>query len=1249
MGSRHPLANVEPLECRRVLSAAASVPAPAYSLVNPQSARQMEMLNRGLVAIRTGGTSVFLSWRLLGTDPSNIGFNLYRSANGGAATKLNGSVLAAGTNFTDSTANLALPNGYFVKPVINGVEQQASETFTLAANTPIQDYLNLPLQIPAGGTTPDGGTYTYSANDASVGDVDGDGQYEIFVKWDPSDSHDSSQDGFTGNTYLDCYKLDGTRLWRIDEGRNIRAGAHYTQFIVYDLDGDGKAEVALKTAPGTIDGQGNPVLLAGDNVTDDYRNATTGRINSGSEYLTIFNGQSGAAMTTVPFKPDRINTSSWGDDYGNRQDRILMAVAYLDGQRPSLVVGRGIFPGQTSGHAVRNEVTAWDWRNGQLSMRWWFRADKNASAFGLADANTAYVGQGNYEMQPADVDGDGRDEIVYGSMTIDDNGQPLYSTGLGHGDALHVSDMVPGNPGLEIYMPMESPGSNGHITTNVHDGATGSILWDTFTRAGDADPDVGRGNAFDIDPNYPGYEVWDSYNADIYNAATNADIYPKPSNMFINFGVWWDGDPLRELLDGTTISDFNYTTHGRSNFDLDPATSGTQGFAPNAASNNGTKSTPCLSGDILGDWREEVVWRRADNTALEIFTSPIATSTRYYTLMHDPQYREAIAWQNVGYNQPPQPGFFLGAADASGTPSVAPTPNLYYAGSGTSGLPPNTYQAELASFGGGSIVETTNAGYDASGYINFPSSGGFDQFNNVNGGGGGAGVKTLNIRYANGGGAPRTGVLIVNGVSQPITFPSTGGFASWEVLSVNIPLAAGATNTIRFESNGSDLANIDEISVDLGPETGSISGRVFHDSNDDGAFAAEPTLAGVTVYLDTNNDGVLDAGEISATSDGSGNYSFTSLPNGTFAVREIVPANYFASNSIAPKVTGGAAVAAANLANELIVYTGAGGGDTYAVQKNAGGQYVISIAGGATYIVSPAAPSLAFNLLGGADVLTIDATGAGGTPIPAGGVTFDGGSASSDTLIINGAAAVADTAAFDGSAVTLNGGVISEANVESAQFDGNGGWDNVTINGGPTLTFPDAQRLDNLALMGTASASLAAGGAANVITRSLSIAPTARLDLCDNDMAIDYVSSSPLGTWNGSAYTGVSGLIASGYAGGAWSGGGIVTSMTAAIDPNSLTTLGVAEASQALGIGLTETALWDGQTIDGTAVLVKYTYAGDANLDGVINGDDYFQIDSAFPQGGNGWLNGDFNCDGVINGDDYFLIDSNFPAQGAPL
>src|SRR5689334_18725922 len=354
---------LEPLEGRLLLSG---------------TPRQMEYLNRGVVAVNKSSSSVYVSWRLLGTDPQNIAFNIYRSINGGGPVKLNASPLTTTTDYTDNSPSESNSVAYFVKPVVGGVEQAASESWTIAANTPVRQYLNIPLTAPPGGQVPDVANpgqflnYTYTANDASIGDVDGDGQYEIILKWDTSLSKDSSQDGFTGPTYYDCYKLDGTRLWRINLGQNIRAGAHYTQFMVYDLDGDGKAEVVMKTAPGTIDGQGNPVLLGTDKVTDDYRNASTGRINSGPEYLTVFNGQTGAQITTVPFKPDRINTSSWGDDYGNRQDRILMTIAYLDGVHPSVVIGRGLFPGQSSSHAVRNELTAWNFSNNQLTMLWWF-------------------------------------------------------------------------------------------------------------------------------------------------------------------------------------------------------------------------------------------------------------------------------------------------------------------------------------------------------------------------------------------------------------------------------------------------------------------------------------------------------------------------------------------------------------------------------------------------------------------------------------------------------------------------------------------------------------------------------------------------------------------------------------------------------------------------------------------------------------------------------------------------------------
>jgi rhamnogalacturonan endolyase len=643
---------------------------PTTATQSPQ-ARQMEYLDRGMVAVRRSTTQAYVGWRLLGTDPASLAFNLYRSANGGAAVKLNASPLANTTDFVDSTANFTQTNVYFVRPVIDGVETAPSDSWTLAANAPVRQFLNVPLQIPVGGHLP--GTsetvahdYTYAANDLSVGDVDGDGQYEIILKWDPTDSKDNSQDGYTGNVYIDAYKLDGTRLWRIDLGRNIRAGAHYTQLMVYDLDGDGRAEVALKTAPGTIDGAGNPVLLGSDSASADYRNSE-GYILTGPEYLTIFNGLTGAAMATLPFQAARGAVSQWGDSYGNRVDRFTSGIAYLDGVHPSLIMGRGYYGPQSAGGQSRNEVAAYDYRNGQLTLRWQFKAGYNING----NINSNYIGQGAHSLTIGDVDADGKDEIIYGAAAIDDNGLGLYSTGLGHGDALHLSDMDPTRPGLEVFMVHESPGSYDGNGGEFRDARTGELLFGI-----PANNDVGRGVAADIDPNSPGYEMWatttDPNRGRSIYSSTGEQLYNTPSNMFYNFVVWWDADLTRELLDGTTISKWN--SPGRSNFDLDPGTSGTQQFAPGAASNNGTKSTPGLSADILGDWREEVVWRRSDNTALEIFTTTIPATSRLVTLMHDSQYRASIAAQNSAYNQPPHPSFFLGAGMAA-----PPAPQMYAA------------------------------------------------------------------------------------------------------------------------------------------------------------------------------------------------------------------------------------------------------------------------------------------------------------------------------------------------------------------------------------------------------------------------------------------------------------------------------------------------------------------------------------------------------------------------------------------
>ncbi|MEF3355111.1 rhamnogalacturonan lyase [Paenibacillus sp. GYB006] len=576
----------------------------------------MEYLDRGVVAVKTD-TGVFVSWRLLGTEGAGVTFNVYRDG-----VKVNATPIMNSTNLQDSAGTTS--SKYTVRAIVNGAEQAASS----AVNVWGSNYLSVPLSKPSAGTTPDGVNYTYSANDASAGDLDGDGKYELIVKWDPSNSKDNSQSGYTGEVFIDAYKLDGTRLWRIGLGKNIRAGAHYTQFMVYDLDGDGKAEVAMKTADGSKDCTG---AVIGDG-TKDYRNSS-GYILTGPEYLTIFNGLTGKVLTTVNYDPPRGTVSSWGDNYGNRVDRFLAGIAYLDGERPSLVMARGYY--------TRSVLVAYDYRNGQLTKRWTF--DTNTSG------NSAYAGQGNHSLSVGDVDNDGKDEIIYGAMAVDDNGTGLYTTKLGHGDAMHFSDLDPDRAGMEVFQVHETPSATAGI--EFRDARTGALIWGIPTSA-----DIGRGMAADIDPRYKGAEVWAA--GSMYTAKGQLISSKLPST---NFGIWWDGDLSRELLDNNRIDKWNYDTSTVTNLLT----------ASGAASNNSTKATPALQADLLGDWREEAVWRTTDSSALRIYTTTALTETRIYTLMHDPVYRLGIAWQNVAYNQPPHTSFYLGTG--MNTP---PTPNI---------------------------------------------------------------------------------------------------------------------------------------------------------------------------------------------------------------------------------------------------------------------------------------------------------------------------------------------------------------------------------------------------------------------------------------------------------------------------------------------------------------------------------------------------------------------------------------------
>ncbi|MER7726803.1 rhamnogalacturonan lyase [Streptomyces sp. NPDC096323] len=583
--------------------------------------RQAEALDRGVVSVHTDAGNL-ISWRWLATDADDVSFNVYR-----AGTKVNSSPVTGSTNYFHAGA----PNSadYTVRAIVGGVEQSDS----VHAIQFRSGYKDVPISPPAGGTTPDGVAYTYEANDASVGDLDGDGALDFVLKWQPTNAKDNSQSGYTGNTIVDGIKLDGTRLWRVDLGRNIRSGAHYTQFQVYDYDGDGKAEVAMKTADGSVDGRGTVIGSA----SADHRNSS-GYILSGSEYLTMFNGQTGAAMGTVDYVPARGTVSSWGDSYGNRVDRFLAGTAYLDGSRPSLIMARGYY--------TRTVIAAWDWRNGAFTRRWTF--DTNSST----NSGKGYDSQGNHQLSVADVDADGRDEIVYGSMAVDDNGNALWTTKNGHGDAMHVGDLDPSRTGLEEFKVDED---SSKPSSWMADARTGQIIWST-----PADGDNGRGVSDDIWSGSAGAESWSSAADGVRNPKGTVVASRKPSSA--NFLSWWDGDTTRELLDGTHID--KYGTSGDTR----------QLTGASVHSNNGTKATPAISGDLFGDWREEVVWATTNNTALRIYSTPYETATKITTLLHDTTYRTALAWQNTAYNQPPHPSFFIGSGMAKAPRPTVTTP-----------------------------------------------------------------------------------------------------------------------------------------------------------------------------------------------------------------------------------------------------------------------------------------------------------------------------------------------------------------------------------------------------------------------------------------------------------------------------------------------------------------------------------------------------------------------------------------------
>ena len=576
---------------------------PDYSEANAASGYVVENLDRGISAISTG-SGMMVSWRFLADDSDNSIFKLYRN-----------NALIYTSNAGNATCYLDKDGKSTDTYKVETVESATVVSSDTCAMQSGSNYLEVKLDVPKAQTS----GITYSPNDCTVGDVDGDGQYELFVKWDPSNSKDNSQKGKTDKVFIDCYKIDGTKLWRIDLGVNIRAGAHYTQMLVADYDLDGLAEMVCKTADGTVDGVGNVI---GDS-SKDYRNSN-GYILSGPEYYTLFEGSTGKALDTVDYNPGRGTVSKWGDSYGNRVDRFLGAVAYLDGVKPSAVTVRGYY--------TRMTACAYDVVNKKLVQKWYFDTGNDKTKPGYGD--------GNHNCMPADVDNDGKQEIVLGATCLDDDGSVLWCLNTGHGDAMHLGDLLPDRNGLELWICHEDK----PYGVSLVDASNGKTI---FHKDGDAD--TGRCCAANVWAGNDGAEFWGLGN-DVFDGSGNTLSCRRPA---VNFLSYWDGDLEREILDGYT--DKPATISKMKNDGTLTTILSTDG----AYTCNTTKGTPCLSADIFGDWREELIVRASDSKSLRIYCTPYETDYRITTLMHDPQYRNQVAGQNISYNQPPHTSFYL--------------------------------------------------------------------------------------------------------------------------------------------------------------------------------------------------------------------------------------------------------------------------------------------------------------------------------------------------------------------------------------------------------------------------------------------------------------------------------------------------------------------------------------------------------------------------------------------------------------
>ena len=606
----------------------------------------MEDLGRGVTAVRVNDEGdVCVSWRYLSKDPKEIAFNVYRIELKGVPRKINSAPITNATFIIDKGAYKGQKIGYDVRPVLKGLEQKSGKgRWIMPADAPIGCF-DIPITPPPDDTLPDSTTHGHHANDCSVGDADGDGEYELFVKWESNASRDNIG-GWTGQTWFECLKIpSGKSLWRINIGYNINAGPHYQPFLVHDFDGDGKAEMICRTAPGTVDGlgctlqdDGTWVASGGATGTSRAAKVTDYRVNGhpleAPEFLTVFNGMTGEAMDTVKYDPPFGNPWIWGDhakSIGNRSHRFLATTAYLDGVHPSAVMCRGYYN--------RSCLAAWDWDGHNLRERWFFDSESPRWR------GKGFSCQGFHNVRAADIDFDGKDEIIYGSMCVDDDGTGMYSTGLGHGDQLHIVQASPEWVGLQVFTCHE----HGDVGVNLRDARTGKMIWRVMSGF-----DVGNCLACDADPFNPGMEFFGASNIGAIGADGMHFGPARGKGMYyqtLRMAIWWGGDMSRWLLPGSDgVWDYSIRYRG----------TGQRAKFEDCECNSASKCNPCLVADFLGDWREEVAYRRSDGKAIRVYVSTIPTEYRFWSLMEDPCYRNGVAAENAGYNVCPEPAFYFG-------------------------------------------------------------------------------------------------------------------------------------------------------------------------------------------------------------------------------------------------------------------------------------------------------------------------------------------------------------------------------------------------------------------------------------------------------------------------------------------------------------------------------------------------------------------------------------------------------------